>query len=68
MLLSIWRGQSDNVNQYTKEEEMKVRNIEDTGVQLPDSSYPKAIQHWHFLQLVFCYLKAKIPTTIPQRR
>lgn len=41
MLLSIWRGQSDNVNQYTKEEEMKVRNREDTGVHYLTLVIPK---------------------------
>lgn len=32
MLLSILRVQSENVMQYAKEEEIKVRNMADTGI------------------------------------
>lgn len=33
-LLSTLRSQSENVRQSAKEEDMKVRNVADTGIQL----------------------------------
>lgn len=60
-LLSTLRSQSENVRQSAKEEDMKVRNVADTGIQLTSSSCPKAVQNQLFLQLSSSYLKPKIP-------
>lgn len=48
-LLSILRRcLSENLKQYAKEEEMKVRNTEDTGVHISGCNCSKVVWHWLF--------------------